>query len=200
MSVYRLRTFEPPADPAVPRLGPREVEAVRDAAFRAGFLAGQAQATEAHLDDQARLTAALVEAVEDAALTHEAARRHAVASLAPMVETLVAVLTPALAEAGLAAEIARRVDLALDAAPDCRPRLRCAPELAGPMRNVFADRGLSAEVEAAPDLLPREAELHWDHGFDRIDLDACGAALRACVASHLDGVSGESDDDRRRYG
>jgi hypothetical protein len=200
MSAYRLRTFEPPADPAVPRLGPREVEAVRDAALREGFLSGQAQAMEAHLDDQSRLTAALVEAVDDAAMTHEAARRHAAASLAPMLEALVAVLTPALAEAGLAAEIARRVELALAAAPECRPRLRCAPELAGTMRGVFADRGLAAEVEVSPDLLPREAQLHWDHGYDRIDLEACAADLRACIASHLEEARGESDDDRRRYG
>lgn len=200
MTVYRLRTFEPPADPAIPRLGPREVEAVREAAYRAGYLAGQAEATEAHLGEQASLTAELVEAIGDAAMTHEAARRHVTASLAPMVETLAGVLTPALAEAGLAAEISRRVELALASAPECRPRLRCAPEMQATLRDVCADRGLDAAVEATPEMLPREAELHWDHGFDRIDLDACAAELRACIAVHLGAANGERDDEQRRYG
>nr|MBA3324376.1 hypothetical protein [Paracoccaceae bacterium] len=65
---------------------------------------------------------------------------------------------------------------------------------------LFAERGLAATVEPAPELLPREAVLHWDEGFDRIDLDACAAELRACVAAHLDPAGDAAPQDQRRYG
>jgi hypothetical protein len=96
--------------------------------------------------------------------------------------------------------VARRVEIALAAAPECRPRLRCAPEMVETIRGVFAERGLAASVEAAAEMMPREAELHWDHGFDRIDLEACGAELRACIAAHLGEAEGDMDDERRRHG
>jgi hypothetical protein len=214
MSAFRLQTFQPIADPHTARLSSRDIEAVRDAAYRDVFLAGQAAAVEAHLDDQARLTSEFIEALCDARLTNEAARRHVAASLAPMVGALVAALTPALAEAGLAAEVVARVEAALAAAPDARPRLRCAPELAPVVRGLLAERGLAATVESAPELMPREAVLHWEQGFDRIDLDACAAELRACVEAHLDleiGPDATADErkdadpdeerhDVRRYG
>ncbi len=200
MSAFRLQTFAPCADDAGPRLSPREIASIRDEAHRSGFLAGQAAATESHLDDQTRLTSEFVEALCDARLTNEAARRHVAASLAPLVGALVAALTPALAEAGLAAEVVARVEAALAAAPDARPRLRCAPELASVVRGLLAERGLAATVEPAPDLMPREAVLHWDQGFDRIDLDACAEEIRACVAAHLDLDAAEQRHDDRRYG
>ena len=68
---------------------------------------GRPTATEAFLEEQGRLTSELVEAIDDARLTNEAARRHVAASLAPMVEALAGAIAPALADAGLGAEIAR---------------------------------------------------------------------------------------------
>ena len=93
------------------------LEAVREAAWHAGFLEGQAMATEAHLDDQTRLTSAFVEALADARVTNEAARHHVAASVAPMIEALVDAIAPTLADAGLAGEIARLVERALLHAP-----------------------------------------------------------------------------------
>ncbi len=201
MSAYRLQTFAPPPGAgAAP--SPREIElaAAREAAYREGFLAGQAAATEAFLDDQTRLTSEFVEALNDARMTNEAARRHVAASLAPVAAAVCEALIPALAAAGLAAEVADHVARALAAAPEARPRLRCAPEIAASIRGLLAERGLQASVEAAPELLPREAVLHWDQGFDRIDLDACAAELQACVAAHLDPAGDAAADAERRYG
>jgi hypothetical protein len=198
MSAFRLQTFAPEPDDG-PRLSGRELAALREESYRAGWLAGQAAATEAHLDEQARLTSELVEALCDARLTNEAARRHVAASLAPLARAIVAALTPALAEAGLAAEAVARVEAALAAAPEARPRLRVAPELAGVIRGLLAERGLVATVEIGPELTPREAVLHWDQGYDHIDLDACADELRACVAAHLE-PDGEERHDVRRAG
>ncbi len=202
MNAFRLETFSPASGPVPVRVSPveRRVAAAREEAYQAGFLVGQAEATEAFLAEEARLTSDLVEAIADARLTNEAARRHVAASLAPMIEALVAGISPVLAAGGLGPEIARLVERAHAHAPAATPRLRCAPELAPRIGELLAERGLEATVEEAPELLPREAQVFWDQGYDHLDLDACIAQVKACVASHLKpGKTGE-DDDPRQYG
>ncbi len=203
MSAFRLETYAP-ADAGSglrqPSPRDREIEAVREAAYRAGYLAGQAAASEAILDEQGRLTSDFVEALEDARMTNEAARRHVAASLAPVATAICTALTDVLAASGLAAEVAGRVEHALSTAPDARPRLRCAPELAATLRGILADRRLNAAVEPAPEMLPREVTLHWEQGFDRIDLEVCAEEIRACIERHLGAASEDNVEELRRYG
>ncbi len=201
MNAFRLETFSPAASP-VRRISPleRQIGAVREQAREAGFVAGQAAATEAHLDDQSRLTAEFVEALEDARMTNEAARRHVVASLAPVLGALARTIAPAIAEAGLAAEVERLTARALAAAPEPRPRLRVAPEMAARIAAILAERGVDAAVEPAPELLPREVQIFWDHGYDHLDLDACAAAALARIAACIDPQRDERDHDTLRFG
>lgn len=190
MSTFRLQTFDAvkgeagTTNKALEDAGRKLQEAI-DEAYQTGFLAGQSAATEEHLEDQGRLTGELVEALCDAGLTNEAARRHVAASVAPMIEALGNAISPSLAEAGFLTEVGRLVALALDATPDARPLIRCAQEISGPLRSLIEERGLEADVEVSPVLLPREAQIAWDQGYDHIDMDACVAQVRACLASHL---------------
>jgi hypothetical protein len=202
MNAYRLKTISPASPFAAPAPGvlERRIDSVREEAYRLGFLAGQAAATEGFLDDQGRLTSDLVEALADARLTNEAARRHVAATVGPMVEGLVAGIAPVLAEAAFGQEIARLVERAMAQAPGARPRLRCAPEVAGRISALLVARGFDALVEPAPELLPREAQVFWDQGYDHLDLDACVAQVRDCIASHLQRNSTSEDDDPRQYG
>ena len=199
MSGYRLETFLPAAGPGS-RQAPleRRIETAREAAYTEGYLEGQAAATDGFLEEQGRLTTELIEAIDDARLTNEAARRHVAATLAPMVEALAGAIAPALADAGLGAEIAAVVERALVHAPAARPRLRCAPEVAGRLGRMLAEMGFDACVEEAPELLPREAQIFWDQGYDHLDLDACIAHVRDCIASHLRTNAGEDHDRRQR--
>ena len=200
MSAYRLETFAPAAGRGS-RLEDRRLKALREEAWKEGYLAGQAMAAESFLAEESRLTSDLVEAIADARVTNEAARRHVAGSLAPTIEALAATVTPALAEAGLGAEIARIVERAVAQAPAAVPRLRCAPEVAAGLEALLARRGLAATVEAAPELLPREAQIFWDQGYDHLDLAGCIARIRACIAAHLesDSINGVSDE-RRQHG
>ncbi len=199
MSVFRLQTFAPASARSVAR--PDELQPARDArieeSYLDGFLAGQAAATESFLEDQARLSGELIEALSDARMTNDAARRHVAASLAPVVEALFSALTPSLLEAGTTGEIVGLVERALEAAPNARPRLRCAPELAGPVRALLQARGIEARVEEAPELLPREAQVFWEQGYDHLDLDACVAQIRDCLAIHLNQTPQVSEELRR---
>lgn len=201
MNAYRLETFTPSALP-VRRVSPqeRQLEAARAQAHEDGFVAGQVAATEAHLEDQSRLTAEFLEALEDARMTNEAARRHVVASLAPVLGALARTIAPAIAEAGLAAEVERLTARALAAAPESRPRLRVAPEMAARIGAILTERGIDATVEPAPELLPREIQIFWDNGYDHLDLDACAAAALARIAACIDPQREERDNEQRRFG
>jgi flagellar biosynthesis/type III secretory pathway protein FliH len=202
MKPLRLQTFAPGGAPERVRADAVQnmIEVAREQGYQAGYIAGQAAATEAHFADDRRLTSELVEAIADAQMTNEAARAAVVAEIAPLVSRLFAAIAPSIAEAGLVPEIAARVEEALRRAPGAAPRIRCAPELAGAVEAVLASRGLAGAVEGAPELLPREAEIFWEQGFDRLDLDACIAEIRACIAAHLDPDLEEDSHDRRRYG
>lgn len=205
MTSFRLQTFEPGApdrNQAAARAeeAARRLEAAREEIYRAGFIDGQAAATEAHVNDEARLTGELIEAIGDSGLTNEAARRHVAASLAPVVQGLFDALAPTLAEAGLASEIVGLVANAIDTAPNARPRLRCAPEVAVAVRTLLGERGLDAKVEEAPELLPREAQLFWDQGYDHIDLDACVTQIMECLAVHLAPAQDETGIGAVRHG
>ena len=204
MSAFRLQTFRPasPGAPAerLPTPTERAVAAAREEGYAAGFLAGQDAATEAHLSDQGRLTAELVEAIQDAVVTNEAARRNVAATLSPALRALAAVIAPALAEAGIGSEIAAILDRAVAAVPAARPRLRCAPELAPRLAGILRERGIDALIDPAPELLPREAQIFWDQGYDHIDLDACVARVLACIDAHVTPSAAEETEDDRRYG
>ena len=65
---------------------------------------------------------------------------------------------------------------------------------------LLAERGIAAIVEPAPELLPREARVLWDQGYDRIDLQQCIAQALACVAAHTEPQSEETKDEQIRYG
>jgi hypothetical protein len=201
MRAFRLESFAPvvaakaQADPEPDRVR----AAAREEGYEAGYVAGQAAATEAHAEDQSKLTAALVEALADGHMTNEAARRAVLAEVAPLVAKLFGALAPTLADLALPDEIARRVEAALRAVPSARPRIRCAPEVVPTVEATLARFGSAAgAVEAGHDLLPREAEVAWAQGFDRIDLDAAIAEIRGALAAHLN--LKDEDDAERRYG
>jgi flagellar biosynthesis/type III secretory pathway protein FliH len=202
MRALRLETFDPVTDPQRARAEARrrETEAAREEGYRAGWLAGQEAATEAFLDDQAKLTSVLVETLQDGLITNEAARRAVVAGVGPLVTRLFEAVAPALADAGIVEEIVRQTETALRAAPAAKPRIRCAPELVGRLRDVLDAHRIDGSVEEAPELLPREAEIAWDQGYDHVDLDGCIARIRAMLAAHLNLSSETETDERRRYG
>jgi flagellar biosynthesis/type III secretory pathway protein FliH len=200
MTPYRLRTISPPEDAARARARDidRRIAEAGAEARAAGHLEGRAAAAEAYLADQARLTSELVEALSDARLTNEAARRHVAASLAPVIEHLCAAITPALAQTGLFAEITRLVARAIETAPAALPRLRCAPEVAPAIAKALSARGLDAEVRGAPELGPREARIAWDQGYDHLDLDACVGRIHAILGAQLRAEAPEVEPEEHR--
>ena len=202
MSVFRLETFAPISGVGAQRIGPaeRRLEAAREAAYQDGFLAGQAMATEAFVEEEGRLTSELVEAIADARLTNEAARRHVAASLAPMVEALAAAIAPALADAGLGAEIARHRRAGADpgargpAAAPLRAGARRPHRGAAGRAGAGSRRRGGAGTAAArgPDLLGPGLRSSRSRGVHR-----AGPGLHRLASGNR--RKGE-DDDPRQYG
>jgi hypothetical protein len=207
MSNFRLQEFspesrtEPESEDERKRAEAIEarIQAEREEAYRAGFVDGQVAATEVHFEDQGRLTSELVEALCDAGMTNEAARMHVSASIAPLIEGIALAIAPSLAEVGMLGEIGRIVCEAIDTAPKARPRIRCARELAVPLQRLVDEREISADIDEAPELLPREAQIFWDQGYDHLDLDACIAQIRGVISSHFSQDNGSEQHERRGY-
>ncbi len=210
MTTFRLQVFDPATEKVpVPDVRAearllaeceQKITAAREEAYRTGFLAGQSTATESFLDDQARLTSQLIEALNDARLGNEAARRYVTASIAPVVEAVCKTITPVLAENGYLSEVVGLVMGAIQACPEARPRLRCAPEMVVVLTSILAERGIDAIVEEAPELLPREAQIFWDQGYDHLDLDACVAQIEECLSAHLQVAGPAKQSEARRHG
>lgn len=188
MRAFKLEVIAPSIDPAREKAAAEAAmrAVAREEGYREGYLAGQAAAMEAHMEDQARLTAAFLETFADAQFTNEAARQSVLAAIGPLLAKLFSAVAPSVADLGLPTEIAARIEAALKAAPGATLRIRCAPEVAPVVKGLLASRKLSGEVETAPELLPREAEVAWAQGFDRIDLDGCIADIRAAIDAHFD--------------
>ncbi len=205
MSNFRLQEFDPAQkqEGSDDKDNSAEIEArirtARDEAYAEGFLAGQSAATEAHLADQSRLTSELVEALNDAGMTNEAARMHVSATVAPLLESIALAIAPSLADAGMVSEIGRIVAEAVESAPNARPRIRCASELATPLNRLVEAQEISVDIEDAPELLPREAQIYWDQGFDHLNLDACIDRIREVISSHFSQDNGDHEHERRGY-
>ncbi len=200
MRAFRLEMIVPSVDPAREKAAAETAlrAAAREEGYEAGYIAGQVAAAEANADEQARLTAAFVEAFADGQFTNEAARQSVLAVIGPLLVKLFSTIAPSMAQTGLPQEVAARVEAVLRAGPGPAPRIRCAPEVASVVGALIASRDLPGMVEAAPELLPREAEIAWAQGFDRIDLDGCIADIHAAITTHFG--SEEAEHGERRYG
>ncbi|WP_424929313.1 hypothetical protein [Amaricoccus tamworthensis] len=201
MGNFQLETFSPEEKkkvappPKKKEIPAPDLKAIREEAYAQGVIDGRSAATEEYLNDQGRLTAELIEALYDAGMTNEAARQHVSASMVPIVETIARAIAPVLAEHGLISEIGRLVRQALDSCPKARPRVRCSSELFEPLQRLVNERSLDADVEMAGELLPKEARIIWDQGYDHIDLDACVEEILGCVKLHFHSTTGNEDNE-----
>jgi|GEM_PF-6307689 len=166
----------------------------------AGQQAGAEAAAKAHAEDQARLRQSLVEAIQDRKQENIEVQQNVLRDIGPFVRTLIGHLTPRLAVTGLADHIGGAVAAALAARPDPVPVVRCSPETAEALEIALADwEGL--RLTADPALTPLEAEVHWDNGYDSINistlLNQLDTALEATLGpavSHIDHIATHTED------
>ncbi|MSU91779.1 hypothetical protein GE300_19570 [Rhodobacteraceae bacterium 2CG4] len=184
-----LQVFSPSAAPAAqPANGPgpdveRQLAEAWDAGHAAGVQDGTEAAAKVHAEAQDQLRAALVEAIRDQRHGQLESQARILSGIAPLVRTLVARLAPGLARAGLADHVAEEVERALRERPDPAPTIRCAEESLPGLQQALAALGADCAVTADARLTPLEAQVHWDDGFQTIDLGGAVARLDRALAA-----------------
>jgi flagellar biosynthesis/type III secretory pathway protein FliH len=169
--VLALPDFGTPANGSAPdeRVHQADLQARWDDGYESGYQAGAAAAAQSHAEDQARLTANLVESLTDLQQTRQESLLSTLASAHALIRAVITQLTPRLAELGLADQVSAAVSTALESCPAPAPLIRCAPEAMTALQNALRDwEGLRLQPD--PAMTPHEAEVHWDDGFDAINV------------------------------
>ena len=146
---------------------------------RRGFTEGAAASAKEHAEAQDQLRSQFIEALNDQRLSHQEARTEVTKTMLPVVQTLVQKLAPSLARAGLPGIIDDVLATAMSDAPESRPVIHCAPELAEGIRQRLSQSSDAFEISDDPRLTPLEARVSWNEGFTHIDLQSCMERIEA---------------------
>ncbi|MEX0969311.1 MAG: hypothetical protein WD046_02565 [Paracoccaceae bacterium] len=172
MSALKLETFRPHAleveDDGF--LSPVAAQSLRETAYAEGVKAGAASASAAFEAEKTRLLGPIREALQQAERSQTEAHMAALSSLRPLLDTLIATILPPLAYEGLIAELRMVLLAAATRAPNASFVLQLAPENTAAIGAVLHDTPTNFRITAAPELGPLEAQLHWEDGFEAIDL------------------------------
>lgn len=186
MRAVRLECFtaaEAVAQPPAPEVEEAATEA-RLATYEEGYAAGWEDAAAAQRDDRAQAEEQALRTLAALALSADEARRQVLASLAPLLDAVVAQIVPALARECLSARLAEAIlPLAAERAGDA-VTIRISPAA----RAVVAPHlqrlsGLSLQIEDDPALRPGQALVSVGAAGAHVDLagleDEIAATLRA---------------------
>lgn len=196
MAALKFETF-PPAG-ATESSASQETSKLLAQAYRDGHSKGFAQGSEEsareHADAQEQLTAQFIEALKDREIDHSATQRSVIASLFPLLDAIVTTLSPNLAEVGFLDLVRTSLSVALDSRPSIKPSLKCAPELVETVEKAFADWKGEFEIVVDNRLTPMEAQVHWEDGFDHIDLDSTLAEMKQSISRYLGAIEDINDE------
>ncbi|MFS4436737.1 hypothetical protein ACMA5I_00850 [Paracoccaceae bacterium GXU_MW_L88] len=173
----------------------KEKEAHRNR-YQAGFDDGFAAAEHLLMLEQAKLTAALLEEVQDAQLKQHAAREAVIRDIAPTIAEMVRAIAPHLASETLIAATQARVAELLKVDEEV------ALSITAPNAHVSALKEAlqgAAEVRAAKDPAQTDIRVHWSHGFDRIAPDLAADAVIATISAFFNLQKEDADEHDKRH-
>ncbi len=165
-----------------------------------GAREGAEASAAAHAESQDVLRAELVEVLRDQQIHRREAQAAVLRGVAPAVTAVVRRLAPRLAETGLAEHLGAALDEAFGARPEPVPVIRCAAESAQGLELALAGRSGHFRVETDPRLTPLEAELHWQDGFDAIDMNGLMTAIDQALDAALTPSGDELMKEERANG
>ena len=172
MSAIRLEKFVNPVqiDTHARLVSMAEIEALKQEAFEAGIKEGANAASEAFSAEQSRCLSRIQEVIGDAFFAREEAHRNTLASLHPLLETMLETLAPSLGQTGLSAEISRIVSEAITTAPEESISVFVPEGLGKDISQMLANSAGSIHVVEDPKIHAGQAKIEWSGGFDKIDL------------------------------
>jgi hypothetical protein len=155
------------------------------AGHAAGREEGAAEARAAIEAEEAALSRALAQSLEDAAWSYAEARAAVLRSLEPLLEATLARLLPAAAGQALLPRLLERLMAAAEADSRAPLAIHVAPSRAEALRRLLPSAGAHATVAADPTLGPDAARLVLGARESALDLDACLLALQEGLGALL---------------
>ena len=162
----------------------RDVKQAYEDGYEAGVLDGAKASAREHADRQDQLRAQFIETLRDQALAREEVIVAVQRDIWPLIETLITRLAPEAAAKGLLDHATARIQAALQTRPASKPVLRCAAETESILAAVQDAVSGEFDIEQDPGLTPLEIQVHWDDGFDHIDLDTSLARIFEALEDH----------------
>lgn len=146
------------------------LEEYRLEAFENGYKSGWDDATHAHSESQASISAELAKNLRDLSFTYHEARDHLLGSLAPLFRGIVESLVPVLAEHSLASNVAQQLEeIARDRA-DCRVEIHLAPANREKL-NAIIDPELPMDVSVTGDSTLGDGQARMVFGTEEREID-----------------------------
>ncbi|MEM7522244.1 MAG: hypothetical protein AAF360_00475 [Pseudomonadota bacterium] len=160
-----------------------------------GYADGAAEAQDM-FDRDLKTTVEALTATIDAAQAQEAARRsEMIEAMRSLLTPFLKAMCPRLAALNMIEETVATVEEAVRAAPDAGLVVEVSPQHCGAVVAALGERELNTVVEAAGDLAPTEARVHWRNGFDAIDTSAAAAAALSLLDQKLGAAAADRSDD-----
>lgn len=159
----------------------------------AGVKAGAEASALVHAEAQDRLRAEVVEALRDHHQERVEVQAQVLAGLAPLLKTVIEQLAPLMAALGLPDQVDAALSKALETRPDPRPIIRCAAEVVPGLEPALGKWAGKYELKIDSRLTPHEVHLHWDDGFDVIDLDRTMDGILGAIEALIQSTGAAGD-------
>ncbi len=162
----------------------------RGAARAEGFAEGYAEA-ESRIDRELEhRLAVLAEAIEAATAETAARRRDAIAFTHQLMSRILRRIAPHVATAELAHDVAANLQEILKAAPQEVLCVDIAEDQIERLSALLRAREIDCNLRPASDLGMTGARIHWQGGFDQINMDATVDAVCTVLLTRLEAEAG----------
>lgn len=145
---------------------------IRLAGFEAGYEAGYEDASKLSKENDGRVDSELSAAISEIRFGFKEARRHILASLAPVINEVFSKLLPEMAQKTLQARLEEMVRKVLEVAADGPIAIQVNPKVKGDLTTRLTDQiEAPFRIEAEPSLSLSEAAVCAGHSGLHLDLD-----------------------------
>lgn len=201
MADFELETIEPETRRGRSgQMTGREWQAMRDEIYAKGYKDGVDTAVRGIEAEKSRYLSALNETLQDQRFDFDQASTTVQASVSAMVEAVSTVLAPSLAGIHFQERIQAVIVAATRKALDGQLVLKVSPECHDAVSKDLAASGTHAKVLADEALSGMVAELDWEGGTDRLDLDGAVEVIKAATTDYVTAIKEAADERHRRAG
>lgn len=157
----------------------------KGAARAEGFADGVAE-TESRIERELQHhIESLAAAVEAASVRADQRQQDTVAFIRTLISSLVRRIAPHIAEAELPHEVARVIAEILTDAPADGLVIDVAEKQHQPLADLLKAKGIQCTLRPVDNLTASRARIHWQGGFDQIDMNAAIDAVHVLILERL---------------